>query len=55
MKIRIKLTDNTHRDFNIQTTDPKEAETKAQDLMDELEREGHNVLEYSIADEAEAF
>lgn len=55
MKIRIKLTDNTHRDYSIDTTSSEVAETKAQDLMDELEREGHNVLEYTIADAAEAF
>ena len=55
MKIRIKLTDNTHRDYNIETTSSEVAETRAQDLMDELEREGHNVLEYTIADAAETF
>ena len=54
MKIRIRLKDETHRDFQVDLT-YSEAEDRAEFLMREIEEEGKEILDYSIGEEWETF
>ena len=54
MKIRIRLTDETYRDFQVDLS-YSDAEDRAEFLMRELEEEGKEILDYSIGEDWETF
>ena len=53
MKIKIRFTDGKHRDYNVSSEKEKDADFLAEQLMQDLEREGHEILDFSVGEDWE--